>query len=164
MTTSPAEQAATTDLSDANDGLAYPAPVLSSFGGMRAFRGPMATVRLYEDNVVFVQALESVLPGTVIVVDGGGSTRCALMGDRLAGIAAERGIPGVILNGCVRDTAELGAMPVGVLALAAHPKKSFKRGDGERDVPVAFAGAVWTPGHHVYVDADGVVLSPAALV
>lgn len=157
---------ATTDLSDANEeagDLKYPAPMFRSFGGSTAFSGPIATVRVFEDNVRFVEALRSVDPGTVVVVDGGGSTRCGLMGDNVAGIAVERGLPGVIINGCIRDAVEMAALPLGVLALAPHPRRSAKAGVGERDVPVAFGGVVWHPGDHVYVDADGVVLSPRPL-
>jgi regulator of ribonuclease activity A len=154
-----------TDLSDAHadQALAYCAPIFRNFGGRTQFAGPIATVSCYEDNVLYEQALGDVPAGTVIVLDGGGSTSCALMGDRLAGIAVERGLPGVIINGCVRDTAELAGMNVAVLALAPHPRRSDKRGRGARNVPVSFAGVLWIPGHHVYGDADGVILAPDPL-
>jgi regulator of ribonuclease activity A len=154
----------TTDLSDAHaDRLAYCAPVFTNFGARTHFSGPIATVSCLEDNVLYEQALSDVPAGTVIVVDGGGSRRCALMGDRLGGIAVERRLPGVIINGCVRDTEELAGLDVAILALASHPRKSAKAGLGARDVPVSFAGVLWQPGHVVYGDPDGVIVSPEAL-
>lgn len=153
----------TTDLSDANADVAHCRPGLRNFGARTSFSGPIATVSCVEDNVLFEQALNDVAPGTVIVVDGGGSLRCALMGDRLAGIAADRDLPAVIINGCVRDTGELATIDVAILALAAHPRRSGKQGRGARDVPVAFADVLWQPGHVVYGDADGVILGPRAL-
>ncbi len=154
----------TTDLSDEYaDGLQYCDAMFRNFGGKTKFHGPIHTVKVYEDNVLYLKALESVPAGTVVVVDGGGSRRCALMGDRLGRIAVERGLPGVILNGCVRDTAELAKLEVGILALASHPRKSEKRGEGAQGLAVAFGGVVWTPGHYVYADEDGVVLSATPL-
>lgn len=105
------------------------------------------------------EALENAPAGTVLVVDGGGSKRCALLGDKLASIAASRNLAGIIVNGCVRDSKELADIEVGILALATHPLKSKKAGEGERDVPVEFGGVAWTPGDYVYADEDGAVLS-----
>lgn len=140
----------TTDLSDEHsENLQYCSTAFTNFGGRKAFHGPIATVQVYEDNVLYLEALETVLAGTVIIVDGGDSRRCALMGDRLGGIAVERGIPGVIINGWVRDSAELISLDVGVLALGTHPRKSWKRGEGRRDVPVSVGSVVWTPGNFV---------------
>ncbi|HEY8346071.1 MAG TPA: ribonuclease E activity regulator RraA [Symbiobacteriaceae bacterium] len=139
-------------------------PILTSFGARRRFHGPVATVRVYEDNVLVKEALETVPSGTVLVVDGGASRRCALLGDQLAAIGVERGIAGVIINGCVRDAAELASMGLGVLALGTCPRKSKKEGRGERQVPVEFAGVRWEPGAYVYVDEDGVVVSPRPLM
>jgi regulator of ribonuclease activity A len=156
---------ATTDLSDQHDtGVAHCRPVFTNFGGRSRFTGPIATVSCVDDNVLYEQALHAVPQGSVIVVDGGGSLRCALMGDRLGGIAVDRGIPGVIINGCVRDTEELATLDVAILALAAHPRRSGKAGRGARDVSVAFADVLWVPGHTVYGDPDGVILSPQPLV
>lgn len=153
----------TTDLSDEHTELHYPEPVFHVYGAKQRFCGPLHTVRVFEDNVLYVQALESVPAGSVVVVDDGGSRRCALMGDRLGNIAARRGLEGVIINGCVRDSAELAKLEIGVLALGTHPRKSGKRGAGERNVPLSFAGVVWTPGHFVYADEDGLILSEQAL-
>ena len=154
----------TTDLSDAHaDGVAHCRPIFTNFGGRSDFSGAIATVSCFEDNVLYERALSDVAAGTVIVVDGGGSLACALMGDRLGGIAVDRGVPGVIINGCVRDVDELAMLDVGILALAPHPRRSVKRGRGARDVPVAFADVLWVPGHTVYADHDGVILSPQPL-
>lgn len=105
-----------------------------TFGKRQQFSGEVGTVQVYEDNVLFEKALKSVPAGSVIVVDDGGSRNCALMGDRLAGIAAKRGLAGVIINGCVRDSADLADIDVGIFALGTNPLKSKKNGIGERDV------------------------------
>ncbi|OUM86226.1 MAG: ribonuclease [Bacillus thermozeamaize] len=138
-------------------------PLFRSFGGNQRFCGPVATVRVYEDNVLVKQAIESVPAGSVLVVDGGGSTSCALLGDNLAAIAVSRGLAGFIIHGCVRDTAELAKMQVGIYALASNPRKSNKQGKGQRDITLWFAGAEWTPGAWVYADEDGILVAPRAL-
>lgn len=154
----------TTDLSDDRDGaVQHCTPIFTNFGGRTRFHGPIATVVCLEDNVLFKQALGDVPAGTVIVVDGGGSRHTALMGDRLAGIAVDRGLPGVIINGCVRDTEELREFDVAILALGAHPKRSVKAGRGQRDIVLSFGGVLWTPGDTVYGDADGIILSDQPL-
>ncbi len=138
-------------------------PMFRSFGGKQQFSGPIATVKVFKDNVLVREALETVPEGSVLVVDGGGSKQCALMGDRLGEIAVSRGLAGVIINGCVRDSAELSQMEIGVMALAPMPLKSRKEGKGDRDIPVTFGGVNWEPGHYVYADEDGIVVSPRAL-
>lgn len=139
--------------------LAVCEPMFRSFGKKRRFCGPVSTVEVREDNVLVREALETLPPKTVLVVDGGGSKKCALLGDKLARIAVENGLSGIIIYGCVRDSGELSGMDIGILALAAHPLRSGKRGEGEANVPVEFGGVVWTPGHFVYADEDGVVVS-----
>lgn len=154
----------TTDLCDQyGDILCVMQDDLRSFGGNRRFHGPIATVRVYEDNVLVRQALETVPAGTILVVDGGGSRHCALLGDQLAEIAVVRGLAGVIINGCVRDAATLATMPVGILALGTNPLRSNKQGQGGQNITLGFAGMIWTPGAYGYVDEDGVVLAPHAL-
>ncbi|MGB3633488.1 MAG: ribonuclease E activity regulator RraA [Rubrobacteraceae bacterium] len=138
-------------------------PMFTSYGAQRSFHGPIATVRVHEDNVLVRQALEDLPSGTVLVVDGGGSKRCALLGDKLASIAATRNLAGIIINGCIRDSREISEIEVGVLALATHPLKSRKKGEGERDEPVEFGGLAWTPGQYLYADEDGVILAPVKL-
>jgi len=105
--------------------------------------------------------LESEGWGRVLVVDGLGSRRCALIGGRLAALASLNGWTGLVVNGCVRDVAEIAAASVGVKALAACPRAPGKTGTGERGVPVTFAGITFTPGHHVWGDEDGLVVGAA---
>ncbi len=154
----------TTDLCDQFSAeLQVCAPMFRHYGKVRAFSGPIATVKVFEDNALVREALQSVPPGSVVVVDGGGSLRCALLGDMMAAIAVERGLAGVIIHGCVRDTADLAGMDLGVMALASNPLRSAKHGAGERDVLVEFGGVTFTPGQWVYADEDGIVVAPRAL-
>ncbi|KKB40161.1 ribonuclease E activity regulator RraA [Bacillus thermotolerans] len=136
---------------------------LKSYGGKKGFFGPISTVKVFEDNVLVKEALQTIPEGSVLVVDGGGSKRCALLGDRLGDIAQQRKLAGVIINGCVRDTAELAKQKVGILALGSNPLKSIKKGQGERDITLQFGEVRWQPGHYVYADEDGVVLSAKPL-
>ena len=138
-------------------------PILTSYGGARSFWGPIATIHVYEDNVLVRAALEQPGAGRVLVVDGGGSLRCALVGDQLAGLAQTNGWAGIVVNGCVRDARALAQMPIGILALNTNPRKSAKLGAGERDVPVLFAGITFQPGHCLYADEDGVIVSEQRL-
>lgn len=155
---------ATTDLCDRHpDALAVAAPVFRSFGGRRRFDGVIATVRCFEDNSLVRERLAEPGAGRVLVVDGGGSLRCALVGDQLGALGVASGWSGVVVWGCVRDAVALSALDLGVLALAAHPLRSVKRGQGERDVVVAFAGVSFRPGGQLYADEDGVVVAPSRL-
>lgn len=139
-------------------------PIFRDFGGRRCFHGPVATVKCFEDNSLVKQALETEGAGRVLVVDAGGSLRCAMLGDLLAAKACANGWAGLILNGCVRDSVELGGMDLGVKALATHPRKSVRRGEGIADGAVQFAGAVFVPGSWVYCDEDGILVSPSQLL
>jgi regulator of ribonuclease activity A len=125
--------------------------------GAAAFAGPAATVRCLEDNVLVRQAAGEPGEGRVLVVDGGGSLRCALLGDNIAQLARENGWAGVVVNGCVRDSPALDALGLGVKALGTNPRPSRKEGRGERDVPVSFGEVTFVPGAAVYADEDGVV-------
>lgn len=154
---------ATTDLCDAHPGIQVAAPVLRHFGGAARFSGRVSTILCLEDNSRVRDAVSEAGAGRVLVVDGGGSLQCALLGDLLGEKAVANGWSGVIINGCVRDTYRLAQLPLGVLALAAHPRRSEKRGHGERDVAVRFAGVTFHPGDHVYADQDGLLVSPQAL-
>jgi len=155
----------TADLCDAHaDELQIAEPGLVTIGGAPAFGGPIATVQVLEDNVLVRQALEEPGQGRVLVIDGGGSLRCALIGDMLATLARDNGWAGVIVNGCVRDSRAIGALEVGVMALATHPRKSGKLGQGSRDVPVSFRGVTFRPGQVVYADRDGIVVATRPLI
>ena len=153
------------DLCDAHDpDLQVAEPRLVDFGGSTRFGGSIRTVKAFEDNSLVRQALSEPGEGQVLVVDGGGSLCCAMLGDRLGALAVNNGWQGVVLNGCVRDTEELSRLSLGVRALAAHPRKSLKRNEGQRDVVVRFLGVAFEPGHHLYADRDGLVVSSGPLV
>ncbi len=150
----------TADLCDAHsEWLQIAEPLLRDFGGRHAFHGRGVTLKLFEDNSLVRSALEQTGHGQVLVIDGGGSLRCALVGDQLAALAQANGWAGIIVNGCVRDTTELAQMDIGIKALAAHPLRSVKRGEGQADVPVRFAGGDFRSGQYVYADSDGVVVA-----
>ena len=151
---------ATTDISDAlGDTARVAAPIFSDYGGRKIFSGEIATVRCFEDNSFVRQAFETPGEGRVLVVDGGGSTNCALLGDMLAALAHRNGWAGVVVHGCIRDSAEIAGIDIGVKALATHPRKSNKQGLGERDIPVVFAGIEFKPGEYLYADTDGIVIT-----
>lgn len=154
----------TADLCDGHeDELQIADPVLKNFGGRRAFHGPISTVKVFEDNSLVRDALESPGEGRVLVVDGGGSLRCALVGDSMARIAEDSGWAGMIIYGCIRDSAEIGRMSIGLKALSTNPKRSVKRGEGQWEVPVNFAGVTFRPGEYLYSDEDGLVIAARAL-
>jgi regulator of ribonuclease activity A len=138
-------------------------PMFRAFGGRAEFAGPIATLKVHEDNKLVRETLSTPGLGRVLVVDGGGSQRCALVGDQLAQLAVDHGWVGIIVYGCIRDSAALGGMAIGVRALATHPRRCARNGEGTRNIPVTFAGVTFAPGQHVYVDEDGIVTSDAAL-
>jgi regulator of ribonuclease activity A len=149
----------TSDLWDAHGDTAIVCEVqFRQFGGVETFSGVIATVRCSEDNVLVKQRVAEPGGGRVLVVDGGGSLRCALVGDNVAGLALANGWAGLVINGCVRDVEALGGLAIGVKALGSNPRPSGKDGKGEVDVPVSFGGAVFTPGEMLYSDADGIVV------
>ncbi|MCG6862456.1 MAG: ribonuclease E activity regulator RraA [Chromatiaceae bacterium] len=139
-------------------------PIFRDFGGNSRFFGPIATVKCFEDNSLVKNALGEPGEGRVLVVDAGGSLRCAMLGDLIAASAVRNSWRGVLMFGCVRDSADIAGMDLGVKALATNPRKSEKRGEGQRDIQVAFAGACFRPGEHIYCDEDGILVSAEALV
>ena len=155
---------ATTDLCDAHEGkVRIAAPVFRSYGGKSAFHGHIATLKLFEDNGLVRKILDTPGEGRVLVIDGGGSLRCALLGDQLAALAVQNGWAGVIVWGCIRDSTAIGKMDLGVLALATHPQKTVKKSLGDAGVTVSFAGIDFNPGEWLYADADGVIVAAAPL-
>ena len=154
----------TTDLCDANeDKVRVVEPMFSSFGGRAAFAGRIATLKLFEDNSLVRKALESPGEGRVLVIDGGGSLRRALVGDQLAAIAVKNGWSGIVVYGCIRDSRAIAEMDIGIFAIDTHPMKTVKRNAGEADLPVTFGGVTFTPGEWLYADEDGVIVSATAL-
>lgn len=168
---------ATCDLCDAHKGdisgsFRVLAPVFRDFGAVKVFAGPVETVKCFEDNSLVKAAVDSVgyveTPegriGKVLVVDGGGSLRKALLGGNLGAAAARNGWAGVVIDGCVRDCAELAEQAVGIRALASNPMPTEKRNQGHAGVPVQVQGVWVRPGDWLYADADGIVVSATALV
>ena len=137
-------------------------PVFRSFGGRAAFAGPVTTVKGFEDNTSVKAALEGPGQGRVLVVDGAGSLRRALIGGNIAAAAARNGWAGVVVDGCVRDLAELAACDVGLFALAPMPLPTDRRQAGLVDVAVQIQGVTVRPGDWLVADADGIVVLPAA--
>ncbi|MDQ1172026.1 regulator of ribonuclease activity A [Microbacterium testaceum] len=143
------------DRGDELDSLSLP---MIDLGGHVAFDGAVRTVRCHRDNALVKQVLATPGAGAVLVIDGGGSLESALVGDLIAASAVENGWAGVIVNGAIRDRVAMAALPLGVKTLGSNPRKSAKDGVGEVDVPVTIAGVVFTPGRHVWADADGVLV------
>lgn len=155
---------ATADLYDRyGDAVAVCAPVFRDFGGRVAFHGEAVTVKCHEDNSRIKEVLAEPGNGRVLVVDAGMSVRCAMLGDLIAASAERNHWSGVVLTAAVRDTAVLATLDLGIKALAATPRKSVRRDEGQRDVPVEIAGVLVHPGDWVYADADGVLVSRTAL-
>lgn len=169
MTASSSKAFSTCDLCDAHKGDDSGAfrvlpPVFQSYGGVAAFAGAVATVKCFEDNTLVKAAVDSPGLGRVLVVDGGGSLRRALVGGNLAAAAARNGWAGVVVDGCVRDAAELSAAAVGIRALGLMPLPTEKRNEGQRDVAVQIQGVWVRPGDWLYADADGIVVSARSLL
>lgn len=154
----------TPDLCDAHPDLVRVlAPLFTTYGGRAAFGGPIVTVKCCEDNSVVKQLVAEPGAGRVMVVDGGGSLRCALLGDLLAAQAMRNNWAGLVIYGCIRDVDEIREMDIGVQALNTIPVKSVRKGVGELNVPVTFGGVTLTPGDHLYADNNGVIVSPEPL-
>ena len=130
------------------------------FGGQRVFTGPVRTVSCHEDNGLLRDLVRTPGVGCVLVVDGGGSLHAALVGDVLAGAAAEHGWAGLVIHGAVRDSAALAGLGLGIKALGTNPRRSGKTGTGAVDVPVTFGGVTFQPGDVLHADDDGIVLLP----
>ena len=160
---------ATADLCDRHEDqlragtLRVVAPMFRSYGGRPSFHGQIATLKLFEDNSFVRKALEQPGNGRVPVIDGGGSLRRALVGDQLAALGVKNGWAGILAYGCIRDSAAIAAMDIGVFALATHPQKTDKKNVGEVDVAVTFGGVTFRPGEWLYADSDGVLVADKAL-
>jgi regulator of ribonuclease activity A len=160
---------ATCDLCDAHEDDTSGAfrvlpPVFRDFGAAPRFSGQVVALRCIEDNSRVREAVNAPGEGRVLVVDGGGSLRCALVGGNLAAAAAKNGWAGIVVDGAVRDASELRAAGIGIKALGLMPMRSVKRGEGQRDVAVEIQGVAVRPGDWVYADEDGIVVSAKPLV
>lgn len=161
---------ATTDICDAHEdklasgALAVLPPVFKSFGKLAQFCGRARTLKVFEDNVLVRAALETPGDGQVLVVDGGGSLRCALVGGNLAVLAEKNGWAGIVVYGCIRDMDEINACNIGVRALATHPRRSVRKGVGDNNIRVTIADIAVNPGDWIYADADGVLVAQDKLI
>lgn len=154
----------TPDLCDAHEGTVRVCePVFTNFGARRSFGGEIVTIKCFEDNTLVKQQANAPGTGKVMVVDGGGSLRCALLGDMIAAAAADNGWEGIIIHGCIRDVDEIAKTNLGVQALRAIPVKSVRRGEGQLNIPVTFAWVTFAPGQYVYADNNGVIVAPEKL-
>ena len=154
----------TADLSDVHsDNLKAVGDIFKSYGQVKRFQGTVVTVKVFEDNVLVKAELEKPGEGKVLVVDGGASMKCALMGDNVASLIMQNGWEGVIINGAIRDSADINEMEVSVKALGTHPFKSIKKGLGDVNVPVTFGGITFNPGEYLYSDEDGIIVAASKL-
>lgn len=154
----------TADLSDQ-----YPekvraaAPLFNDYGGNKNFSGEIVTLKIFEDNSLVRKILETDGKNKVLVVDGGGSMRCALLGDLLAALAVKNNWEGIVINGCIRDSGAISQLPLGVKALGKHPLKTVKRNEGQENIHVTFAGVDFFPTHFLYADEDGILIASEKL-
>lgn len=153
----------TPDLCDANPDVQVAEPMFANFGGRDSFGGEIVTIKCHEDNSVVKTQAEQPGHGKVMVVDGGGSLRRAMLGDMVAAQAAKNGWEGIIIYGCVRDVDVLPEIDLGVQALGSHPMKTDKHNIGQLNVVVNFAGVTFRPGAFVYADNNGIIVSETAL-
>jgi regulator of ribonuclease activity A len=160
----------TPDLLDENEALSISgklrvvAPMFQRYGRRPAFSGQIVTLKLFEDNSLVRVAFAEEGKGKVLVIDGGGSLRCALVGDQLAILAQKNGWEGVMVYGCIRDSVDINQTNIGVRALNTHPLKSVKKGVGERNLAVTFGGVTFSPGEWLYADEDGVIVADRPLL
>ena len=154
----------TCDLCDENPDLVrIVEPKFTNYGGRTAFHGEIITVKCHEDNTLVKEHVGKPGNGKVMVVDGGGSLRCALLGDMLAAKAAENGWAGIVIYGCIRDVDEIRNTDLGVQALRTIPIKSNRQGRGDLNIPVTFGGVTFHPGDYLYADNNGIIVSSEPL-
>jgi regulator of ribonuclease activity A len=139
------------------------APMFQRYGARSSFAGEIVTLKVFEDNSLVREAFTANGQGKVLVIDGGGSLRCALVGDQIAILAAKNAWEGVVVYGCIRDSGDINGIDIGVRALNTHPQKSIKKGVGDQNIAVTFGGVTFNPGEFLYADEDGVIVSSTKL-
>lgn len=155
----------TPDLCDEfGDDVQVAEPLFKHFGAVKAFGGPIATIKCFEDNSLVAEAVATPGEGRVLVVDGGGSLRRSLLGDNLAQKAVDNGWAGIVIYGALRDVEEIEPMPIGVMAMASVPRKTEKRGEGQRDIALQFASIQCKLGDYLYADGTGVIIANKKLI
>lgn len=150
--------------SDIGKSLRIVSPMFQRYGARATFSGEIVTLKIFEDNSLVRTAFAEDGKGKVLVIDGGGSLRCALVGDQLAILAQKNGWEGVVVYGCIRDSVDINGIDIGVRALNTHPQKSIKKNVGDRDIAVTFGGVTFNPGEWLYADEDGVLVSSKPLI
>mgnify|MGYP001358371468 CR=1 FL=1 len=154
----------TADISDSHrEKVTAADPIFKDYGGRKSFWGEIVTLKIFEDNSFVRKKLGEDGTGKVLVIDGGGSMRCALLGDQLGELAVKNDWVGIVIYGCLRDSIALSILPLGIKAQGTHPFKTDKRNEGQENIPVAFAGVTFTPGQYIYCDADGILVSDKKL-
>jgi regulator of ribonuclease activity A len=156
----------TAQLCDSHSGDPYfqiAEPLFLAYGKKPDFSGQITTLKTFEDNERVKAVLEERVQNRVLVIDGGGSHRCALVDYNLAKLASDNGWQGLVVYGCIRDSAKLATLPIGILALHPHPLSSHKKGHGDRDLLVSFAGVNFKKDHFLYADSDGIIVSATML-
>ncbi len=138
-------------------------PLFQAFGSKAAFSGLITTLKVYENDELIADVLSEPAMNRVLVVDGGGSHHCALVDAKLAGLAVANGWQGLLIYGCIRNSAEIAELPISIKALHTYPKNGHKRDYGERDVLITFAGVNFRKDHYLYADADGIIVSETVL-
>ena len=157
----------TADLCDSHSsetGFQIAEPIFKDFGSSPCFSGQISTVKVFEDNVLIRQILEKKVNQRILVIDGGGSHRCALLGENLTNTACQNGWQGIIIYGCLRDSDDINKLPIGIRALHPHPLKSHKKGTGELNSTCVFAGTHFKTDHYLYADSDGIIVSKKPLL
>ncbi len=154
----------TADLCDENEDVQIAQPIFKMYGHNKIFSGKIRTVKVFEDNSLVKELVNEIVEGDVMVVDGGGSLNCSLLGDNLAKTASQNGWAGFVINGCIRDSQIINNIPLGIKALNTCPKKSKKDNQGNYDVEVKFAGIIFKKDMYVYSDRDGLIVSDHSLL
>ena len=139
-------------------------PAFQAFGGHSSFSGRVTTVKVFEDNVLIRKTLEEKASEGVLVIDGGGSHRCALLEEPLGRLACDQGWVGLIVYGCITDSVAINKLPIGIRALHTHPLKAHQKGTGDRDALITFAGVNFRSGHYLYADEDGLIVADNRLI
>lgn len=138
-------------------------PIFKYFGGETTFSGQIITLKVFEDNELIKETLAKKVDNNVLVIDGGGSHRCALIDYKLAKLACDNGWKGIIIYGSIRNNTEIRSLPLGICALHTHPLQSHHRGIGESGNTLTFAGVNFKQSHFLYADEDGIIVSETRL-
>lgn len=155
----------TADLCDEHESsISVAQPLFRDYGCNTSFCGKISTIKCFEDNSLVREALMGPGDGLVLVIDGGGSTRRALVGDLLAQAAADNNWAGIVVYGCIRDSGVIATINIGCKAIATLPLKTEKKGIGEKDIPVHFADVDFIPGQFLFADEDGIIVSSKDLL